>query len=241
MEEMMMMMSSSSSPNNQSNEASTCTTWKVYDNPFYCPHHQQLWLSSKHPHHQNNFPFCDLTSVMDSELDIARAQIIDLQAELVKRQSQSTRNWLKSLPNKEWDIEEERNMLRMAEVIREERVQIKMAEAKILFEEKLLALEETKRAPPPPADKEDKPPSSSRNTGVTMSSSMAIQRKASRETENPHIKRGIKGFVEFPRGVQTINGSRSRNWGSKLECQKAQLRILLKRKSPIPSNCNIMS
>ncbi|PPD96338.1 hypothetical protein GOBAR_DD06650 [Gossypium barbadense] len=69
---------------------------------------------------------------------------------------------------------------------------------------------------------------------------MAIQRKAPTETENPHIKREIKGFVEFPRAVRTV-GSKSRHWGSKLECQKAQLRVLLKQKSPIRSNNLIMS
>ncbi|XP_039046601.1 protein BRANCHLESS TRICHOME-like [Hibiscus syriacus] len=261
---MMMMMMSSSSPNNQINEASTCTTWKVYDNPFYCPHHQI------------NFPFWDLTSVMDSELDIARAQVIDLQAELeheieARKKPESLnkklakelaeqrmgREALESVCDKfareismdkaeidkmKRDFEEERNMLKMAEIIREEMVQIKMAEAKILFEEKLLALQETKR-PPAAADKHDKPPSSTAeksstcSTGVTMSSSMAIQRKESPETENPHIKRGIKGFVEFPRVVRSDNQwIKSRHWGSKLECQMAQLRILLKQKSPIRSN-----
>uniref|UniRef100_A0A0V0H1Z1 Putative ovule protein n=1 Tax=Solanum chacoense TaxID=4108 RepID=A0A0V0H1Z1_SOLCH len=61
------------------------------------------------------------------------------------------------------------------------------------------------------------------------------RRNHSQEAENPHIKRGIKGFVEFPKVVRAIS-SKSRHWGTKLECQKAQLRILLKQKCPIRSN-----
>ncbi|KAL4384713.1 hypothetical protein GQ457_15G011360 [Hibiscus cannabinus] len=314
MDEMMMMISGRG-PNNQSNEASTRTTWKVYDNPFYCSLHQQLWLRSKplHHDHQINFPvsaqnivdpFCDLTPVMDSDLDIARAHIIDLQAELehelrARKKAESFNKKLAKevdeqrrgrealervcdklareismdkaeIDKMKRDFEQERKMLRMAEVIREERVQMKMSEAKILFQEKLLELEETKREVPP-ADKEDKlSPSNAdlsgkfsvlssskagyseksstcndntkirSSTGVTQSSSMGIQRKASPGTENQHIKRGIKGFAEFPRVVRAI-GSKTRRWGSKQECQMAQLRILLKQKSPIPSNSPIMS
>ncbi|PON73517.1 hypothetical protein PanWU01x14_056990 [Parasponia andersonii] len=81
------------------------------------------------------------------------------------------------------------------------------------------------------------------NSGFSSSSSSLpiFQRKlTSPETENPHIKRGIKGFVEFPRVVRAI-GSKNRQWGTKLECQKAQLRILLKQKSPIGSNSIVMS
>ncbi|XVF12861.1 hypothetical protein REPUB_Repub08aG0156400 [Reevesia pubescens] len=348
MEEVMMMMMISS-PKNPSNETipqehittTTCPSWKLYDNPFYYPHHhhQQLCQSSKHLH-QVNLPvsartiadsFWDLTffrpAAMDSEFDIARAQIIDLKAELeyerkARKKAESLNKKLAkelaeerrgrealdrvceelareiSLDKAEIDrmkreFEEERKMLRMAEVLREERVQMKLAEAKILFEEKLLELEEIKRTQPADhtsvssrteqKNKEDKTPAftsnlsgkfsrlvfseksrDSSNTAVdiprestrfassektsscydnissSVSSSMAIQRKASAEPENPHIKRGIKGFVEFPRVVRAI-GSKSRHWGTKLECQKAQLRILLNQKSPIRSNSLIIS
>ncbi|GMJ00471.1 BRANCHLESS TRICHOMES [Hibiscus trionum] len=257
MDEMMMMMISSGGHNNQSNEASTCTTWKVYENPFYSSLHQQS-------------PFCDFTSVMDSEVDIARAQIIDLQAELehqlrARKRAESLNKKLAKevaeqrrgrealervcgklareismdkaeIDKMKRDFEEERKMLRMAEVIREERVQMKMAEAKILFQEKLLEFEETKRALPPADHKEDKLP-----PFIKIRSSPGLtQRKASPETENQHIKRGIIGFAEFPRVVRAM-GSKTRHWGSKQECQKAQLRILLKQKSPIPSNSLIIS
>ncbi|XVE58164.1 hypothetical protein DITRI_Ditri04bG0148400 [Diplodiscus trichospermus] len=344
MDELMMMMMSTPCTN-PSNETipqehittTTCPSWKLYDNPFYYAHHhlQQLCQSSKHLH-QVNVPLparkiaaslWDLTffkPVMDSELDIARAQIIDLKAELeferkARKKAESLNKKLakeiagerrgrgalervceelaREIPlykaeidRMKREIEEERKMLRMAEVLREERVQMKLAEAKILFEEKLLELEETKNTQPADTSvsrleqkgKQDETPalkanlsgkfsrlvfseksSDNSNAAVdsreptrfalsekssscynnirnTVSSSMAIQRKASPEPENPHIKRGIQGFVEFPRVVRAI-GSKSRHWGTKLECQKAQLRILLKQKSPIRSNSLIMS
>ncbi|XVF51198.1 hypothetical protein PTKIN_Ptkin04bG0165100 [Pterospermum kingtungense] len=329
-EEVMMMISTSGNP---SNETTTSPSWKLYDNPFYYPHHQQQQQrcqSSKHLHQVNLHlsarkiaaSFWDLTffkPVMDSEQDIARAQITDFKAELeYERKARKKAESLNKKLAKELDeerrgsealervceelareisfykaeigrmkreFEEERKMLRVAEVIREERVQMKLAEAKILFEEKLLELEETKRTQTADAlvsrieqkSKEDKIPalkanlsgkfsrlifsekscddrddnfdsrestrfalsekSSSyyENISSTVCSSMTIQRKASPEPENPHIKRGIKGFVEFPRVVRAI-GSKSRHWGTKLECQKAQLKILLKQKSPIRSD-----
>ncbi|OWM85172.1 hypothetical protein CDL15_Pgr027959 [Punica granatum] len=172
------------------------------------------------------------------------------------------------------EIEEERKMLRMAEVLREERVQMKLAEAKIFLEEKMSQLEETnkcckeldededaKRAIATTAsaalassmvDLPEKPMrrlvlgeklSSSREENVANSNSdcsksgTVLHRRLSPspEPENPHIKRGIKGFVEFPRVVRAI-GSKGRNWGAKkIECQKAQIRILLKQRSTVRS------
>ncbi|KAI5656271.1 hypothetical protein M9H77_25064 [Catharanthus roseus] len=159
------------------------------------------------------------------------------------------------------DMEEERRMLRVAEVLREERVQMKLTEAKLLLEEKLSELEATKqmhikssvskiqastqeesgkhiRTLPLVNDSSghEKRPvlveSSSFITDNNGSSPLAIQRKASPEPENPHISRGIKGFVEFPKVVRAI-GSKSKHLGTKLECQKAQLRILLKQKTSL--------
>ena len=185
-------------------------------------------------------------------------------------------------------------MMRMSEVLREERVQMKLADAKIFLKEKLLEFESSKPTPteiPTKAvvsfsgkfrqlvlgEKEkavlnqvDSVASSKyeksvactnedndfvsdistrsvlsenmySSAGFSSSSLPIFQRKsASPEAENPHIRRGIKGFVEFPRVVRAI-GSKHRHWGTKLECQKAQLRILLKQKSPIRSNSLVMS
>lgn len=291
---------------------------------------------------------------MESELDFARAQIMELNAELEyerkarKKLESSNKRMTKELLEErrgreaverlcaelakeissgkaeicrmKRDMEEERKMLRMSEVLREERVQMKLAEAKILFEEKLMEMEgsnsvriQTQKFSPSKAKEQsteevnfpsgsltskavgsvsgkfrqlvlgekshcnvnngvdsgeptgsvlidksaygantndfvskvstrsfvlcEKPACHDNNVGV---SSMAIQKKASPEPENPHIKRGIKGFVEFPKVVRAI-GSKSRHWGTKLECQKAQLRILLKQKSPMRSNSLVMS
>ncbi|TYJ19569.1 hypothetical protein E1A91_A09G200100v1 [Gossypium mustelinum] len=266
MKDMLLMMKNRSTSNLRNG-----ISWKLYENPFYYSNHQQLQCqSSKHLHHQ-------LIPVMDSELGIARAQIIDLKAEVEyerkarkKVESQNKKlgkevaeerrgkEALESVCEKlareitskksemdrmKREFEEERKMLKIAEVLREERVQMKLAEAKILFHEKFKELEETKRKQSD-IENNSKAVSDSRestrfasseqpsscyqniNSTATVSSSMAVQQKASQEAENPHIKRGIKGFVEFPKVVRAI-GSKSRRWGSKLECQKAQLRINL--------------
>ncbi|XP_010251936.2 PREDICTED: protein BRANCHLESS TRICHOME-like [Nelumbo nucifera] len=153
------------------------------------------------------------------------------------------------------EIEEEKKMLRVAEVLREERVQMKLAEAKILFEEKLLELSSkgvsvdtstakvelknhtgegalTATTTDSVTINDSKTmgldlcgnSNSTENSGVVRSTTN--HRRASPEAENPHIKRGIKGFVEFPKVVRAI-GSRGRHHlGSKLECQRSQLRLL---------------
>ncbi|XP_034895003.1 protein BRANCHLESS TRICHOME [Populus alba] len=288
----------------------TCTSWKLYENPFYNSQH-----NIQHQHQQH----CQ---------DFARAQILDLKAELEyerkarKKLETMSKRLAKELAEErrgrealervceelareiscdkeeidhmKREMEEERKMLRMAEVLREERVQMKLAEARMLFEEKLFELGGTTTQPELHHNsasrmeqkyQEDKEAEistpfkaaailssklnrlvlsenscydnsgadSKESTRVILSemssfndksrsiSSMAIQRsRASPEPENPHIKRGIKGFVEFPRVIRAI-GSKNRHWGTKLECQKAQLRILLKQKSPIRSNNLIIS
>lgn len=133
------------------------------------------------------------------------------------------------------EMDQERKMLRMAEVIREERVQMKLSEAKMLLEERLSEIQSSKRVNQETKTFGDK---IRLVLGETMSSSVntmaLVQRKCSAEAENPHIRRGIKGFVEFPKVVRAIGCRRSSSHlGSKLECQKAQLKILLKHKGPV--------
>lgn len=211
------------------------------------------------------------------------------------------------------EMEEERKMLRLAEVLREERVQMKLAEARVLLEEKIRELERAGRHARNggPSDYEDdrvelvprkigrillfgdrpksrlvlreknstcgdgnvvghhpihvttrenswsgrgaasgdncdrgsivKEPNKEgsisgkacgdHDKNGAAPAAGAGQRRPSPEPENPHIKRGIKGFVEFPRVVRAIGSKSGRHWGTKLECQKAQIRILLKQKS----------
>ncbi|KAK2981933.1 hypothetical protein RJ640_019153 [Escallonia rubra] len=298
---------------------STCPTWKLYENPFYYPPQQppphiaeaeaeanqdcKDSITAQKQIHRLHLPasarkiaasFWDLTFIkpfMESELDIARAKIVELKAEL--EQERSARKKIESrnkrlakeiseekkgrealervceelakeissdkteLNRMKKEMEEERKMLRVAEVIREERVQMKLNEAKLVLEEKLLELEDTKQVRQSESTEsamcrtESKKQhdlttrkwvigeKSAESNGTVHS--VSIQRRASPpEAENPHIKRGIKGFVEFPKVVRAI-GSKSRHLGTKLECQKAQLMILLKHRSPIRSNNLIMS
>ncbi|GMI95339.1 BRANCHLESS TRICHOMES [Hibiscus trionum] len=269
MEEVTMMMSRSSG--NRSNGAfpqhqepittSTCPRWKLYDNPFYYSR-----PSSKHLHQ-----FWDLTlfkPVMDSDLDFARAHIIELKAEM--EYERKARNKAESMNKKlakqvgeerrerealervceklareislyksaivglKKEVEEERKMLRMAEVLREERVQMKLADAKILFEEKLSEFNDSKRMNPVPRISQKITANvSGKFSRLVFSEKSLSSVSSSMEIQNPHIKRGIKGFVEFPTMARAI--------GSKLECRKAQLKILLKQKSPIRSNSLITS
>ncbi|KAI3823712.1 hypothetical protein L1987_05152 [Smallanthus sonchifolius] len=245
-------------------------TWKVYENPFYiCPqthhHNQQIKQEQEDQNKQLHLlhlpvstrkiasSFWDLTFInpfMDSELDTARAQIMELKAQLeYERKARKKAESLNKKLTKEvfgerkereelervceelaceltssrseisrlkMEMEEERKMLRVAEVIREERVQMKLSEAKIMLEEKISELEITKMTHKNNVDQEQEEP------------------------ENPHIKRGIRGFVEFPRVVRAIR-SRSRHLGRKPECQKVQLMILLKQKTQIQSNNLILS
>ncbi|XP_060206710.1 protein BRANCHLESS TRICHOME [Lycium barbarum] len=295
-------------------------TWKLYENPFYNSQNQQQNPTHNplHPNnkqiHRLNLPisarkiaasFWDLTFIrpfMDSELEMARAQVAELKAKV--DHERKARKKLESMNKKlakelseerkgrealekvceelanhissdkaeinrlRKEMEEERKMLRVAEVMREERVQMKLIEAKYLLEDKLLELESTKKLLEVEQSNAETEAKIQENISHNMSSaacdqetetrceianksnegdSASIQyqvtihrRNNSPEPENPHIKRGIKGFVEFPKVVRAIS-SKSRHWGTKLECQKAQLRILLKQKCPIRSNSLLTS
>ncbi|XAR70103.1 hypothetical protein NMG60_11026858 [Bertholletia excelsa] len=299
-----------------------CPTWKLYENPFYNHSHHHHQPKSEHQQHILNHnqthlhrlhlpistrkiaaSFWDLTfirPIMDSELDLAKAQIAKLKAELEferkarKRAESLNKKLARELSDErkgrealertceevakevsadkaeitrmKREMEEERKMLRMAEVFREERVQMKLNEAKLLLEDKILELEITKRMKTEcwstcAAEKKNEEDNSSGPIEVPVTTATdyfsgnkpdcnidnrcvagcsTIQRRASPEPENPHIKRGIKGFVEFPKVVRAI-GSKSRHLGTKLECQKAQLKVLLKQKSPVRSTNLIMS
>lgn len=304
----------------------TSPSWKLYENPFYIspPHHRHRHRRQTDAHKSsinNQLQFyclkfsssssCDLFPTkrrMDSELDLARSQIVELKTEL--RYERKARKKLESLAKrlaKELDeerkqrvameglcqelareissheaqidlmkkeIEDERKMLRLAEVLREERVQMKLAEVKVVFEHMLSEIESgtTNNNNSTAAvfsdfsgklkhtAAENLSTSSDNNNAVgdgdgsspresTRSDTAAVgeqrlscsntaaPRSASPELENnnPHIVRGIKGFVEFRRVVRT-KGSKSRDSDAKLECQKAQLRVLLKQKSSLTSN-----
>ncbi|XP_073133140.1 protein BRANCHLESS TRICHOME [Henckelia pumila] len=256
-------------------------TWKLYENPFYISQQNQEHGSTdnKKQIHRLHLPissrkiaasFWDLTFIkpfMESELEMAKAQINELKAELEfeRKERKKTESLNKRLAKElseerkgrealervceelakeissdkgeisrlKKGIEEERKMLRVAEVIREERVQMKLAEAKILLEEKFTELEVAKKMGAEPSLVS----SSSEAKQETHVHTMAvIQKRSSPEAENPHIRRGIKGFVEFPKVVRAIGCRSSKHLSNKLECQKAQLKILLKHKGTVRFN-----
>ncbi|CAM8881952.1 unnamed protein product [Rhodiola kirilowii] len=133
------------------------------------------------------------------------------------------------------EFEDERKMLKMVEGLREERVHMKLTEAKVLYEERYNKLFADKLENPENCslDKLMATRKISSSSGQKCSSSIAIFSSA--ESGNPHIKQGIKGFVEFPKVVRAI-GSRNKLLGTRLESQKAQICILLKQKSLMKSS-----
>ncbi|KAL1189504.1 Protein BRANCHLESS TRICHOME [Cardamine amara subsp. amara] len=233
---------------------SVCKTWKLYDNPYYCSSQSQQ---------QRKAFIWDLNFIrvfMESQLDKSRAEIKELKAELdyerkarrraelmnkrlakdveeerIGREAEQMqyKRLLKEISSENSEIkrelEEERHMHRLAEVLREERVQMKLTDARIFLEEKLSELEESNRQGEKERTRMMKPKILER----------ACSTPATRSWENPHIKRGIKGFVEFPRVMRAIR-SKSEQWGSKLECQKVQLKILLRQKT-IPRCSTLLS
>ncbi|THU64395.1 hypothetical protein C4D60_Mb01t26020 [Musa balbisiana] len=125
------------------------------------------------------------------------------------------------------EIEEERRMLQIAELWREERVQIKLLEAKLVMEEKLQQMTTTTTT----AAGQGKREGENKGGDQSQSGQHGQQR---REVENPHIRRGIKGFVEFPKVGRTQRAAREGRVAlgeSNLECQRAQLRILLRHRN----------
>ncbi|KAL0542388.1 hypothetical protein IC582_022494 [Cucumis melo] len=308
-------------------------SWKLYENPFYITpshhhhhrhhRHQTSHKSSINTNNNNQLQFyclkfssssssssnsCDLFPTkrrMDSELDLARSQIVELKTQL--RYERKARKKLESLTKrlaKELDeerkqreameglcqelareissheaqidlmkkeIEDERKMLRLAEVLREERVQMKLAEVKIVFEHMLSEIESgtttnnnttttaifsdfstklkhtvadnnpSANSDNNNADGDDDDESSLRESmrsDAIACRNMGVRRSISPEMENnnPHIVRGIKGFVEFRRVVRTKGSKLSRDSEAKLECQKAQLKVLLKQKHTLRSD-----
>ncbi|KAJ4877281.1 Protein BRANCHLESS TRICHOME [Raphanus sativus] len=228
------------------------SVWKLYDNPYYCCSQQ----SQQHQQQQRKSFIWDLNFIrvfMESELEKARAEIKGLKAELdyerkarrraemmnmrlakdveeerkgreaeemqYKRLLKERSSEKAEMVRMRQEVEEERQMHRLADVLREERVQMKLSDARLFLEEKLSELEESNKE----KDKE-------RNMIMkTKILDRASSTPASR-CENPHIKRGIKGFVEFPRVMRAIR-SKSEKWGSKIEGQKVQLKTLLRQKT----------
>lgn len=232
-------------------------------------------------------------SFIQSELDLARAQIEKLKAEIeferrMRKKAESTKKKLEkevveekkkrqalarlcqelseevesekvAMDRMKRDMEEERKMMKIVEKWREERVQMKLEEARILMEKKMerefgegedkVVLKQKRGGDMfgiPDLIVDTCGNSSCNNSSGESKVRSTSQRRGSPEAVNPHIRRGIKGFVEeFPRAVRSV-GSRGRQSGSNLECQRAQLRLLLRHKNPVglgvagPDNLNLV-
>ncbi|KAK1695979.1 hypothetical protein QYE76_012676 [Lolium multiflorum] len=152
------------------------------------------------------------------------------------------------------ELDEERRMLRVAELWREERVRMKLADARDAFVEKLREVadagQRAAEAPPDacsccrssgvgsPIGGKASPASGQRSPasghhGQQSPTRGQSHRREGAGGENPHIRRGIKGSVEFPRAVRVRPRGEDRvDLASNLECQRAQLRVLMRHRSP---------
>ncbi|XP_062206160.1 protein BRANCHLESS TRICHOME-like [Phragmites australis] len=143
------------------------------------------------------------------------------------------------------EVEEERRMMRVAELWREELVQMKLADAQAAMEEKLREIDDAVAELHATAASCNKSSCSSRPNGSNSNSTSQhgqqspsrsqhgqLHRREAGGGENPHIRRGIKGFVEFPRAVRVRPREERVDLVSNLECQRAQLRVLMQHRSP---------
>ncbi|KAL6905342.1 hypothetical protein ACP4OV_002943 [Aristida adscensionis] len=149
------------------------------------------------------------------------------------------------------EVEEERRMLRVAELWREERVQMKLADARAAMEEKLREVDDALAAAAAaelhasavsvnrsscgsssPVGKSSPTRSLHGHQSPSRSQHGHLHRREAAGGENPHIRRGIKGFVEFPRAVRVRPREERVDLVSNLECQRAQLRVLMRHRSP---------
>ncbi|CAL4923849.1 unnamed protein product [Urochloa decumbens] len=154
------------------------------------------------------------------------------------------------------ELEDERRMLRVAELWREERVQMKLADARAALEEKMREIDDAAAAgdsrksscccsssggggspdgkASPASQRGQQSPSRSQHGQESPSRSQhgQVSRREAGGGENPHIRRGIKGCVEFPRAVRVRARDERVDLVSNLECQRAQLRVLMRHRSP---------
>jgi hypothetical protein len=233
------------------------TSFKLYDNPHYNDTSQNNQILSYNPIISHQKPYLSYLTMQNkgtqNDIDCLKAQleferkmrrkfesvnqVLVMELAEERRAREEAEQRLKLLEGEVVcnrvevekvlsEIEEERRMLRVAELWREERVQMKLSEAKLLMEEKIreitefICLEEGARKAEKvgPTDQ----------TGQEERIGQTYQQR--KEAENPHIKRGIKGFVEFPKTIKVQAKETRIDLESNLECQRAQLRVLLRNK-----------
>ncbi|KAJ3689914.1 hypothetical protein LUZ61_019078 [Rhynchospora tenuis] len=220
------------------------TSFKLYDNPHYNdnPQQNQTLFCDQFISHQKQ-PHSSLAmenKETQSEIECLKAEleyerkmrrkveslnqvlVMELAEERKAREEAEQRYKLL-----EGEVEEERRMLRIAELWREERVQVKLSEAKLLMEEKMREITELIYLEEAVRKAEEVGPTEQGGHEECRISQNYQQKK---EAENPHIKRGIKGFVEFPKAIRVQAKDPRIDLESNLECQRAQLRVLLRNK-----------
>ncbi|KAJ4777677.1 Protein BRANCHLESS TRICHOME [Rhynchospora pubera] len=217
------------------------TSFKLYDNPHYNDNPQQnqnlicdpFTTHHKPPHYSlamENKGTQNEIECLKAELEYERkmrrkveslnqVMLMELAEERKAREEAEQRYKLL-----EGEVEEERRMLRIAELWREERVQVKLSEAKLLMEEKMREITELIYLEEAVRKAEEVGPT---EQGGHEEGRISQQKK---EAENPHIKRGIKGFVEFPKAIRVQAKEPRIDLEFSLECQRAQLRVLLRNK-----------
>jgi hypothetical protein len=158
-------------------------------------------------------------------------------------------------------VEEERRMLRVADLWREERVKMKLADAQAALEDKLTEIDDAVAelhlhasaaaiggggrssccSTSSPVGKSSPSRSQHGQRSPTRSQHGQLHRRDAGGGENPHIKRGIKGFVEFPKKARVARPrEESVDLVSNLECQRAQLRVLMRHRSPAAGMGNLV-
>ncbi|KAL0903651.1 hypothetical protein M5K25_028044 [Dendrobium thyrsiflorum] len=219
--------------------------WKLYHNPHFLPdslhdspHLLLTYETPTSPLHPNPLP-----TVM-GDLALALAEISELRAELdlERRMRRAAESLAKSVARELADerraradaeaemarcreaadravreADEDRRMLKLAEAWREERVKMKLAHAALVLEERIQevasnAMQKTSEV-------------------HCVAAARHGRERQGREIENPHIRRGINGFVEFSRAFRVRSPGLGRDrerGGGDLECERAHLRVLMK-------------
>uniref|UniRef100_A0A0D9XMH8 GTD-binding domain-containing protein n=1 Tax=Leersia perrieri TaxID=77586 RepID=A0A0D9XMH8_9ORYZ len=164
---------------------------------------------------------------MAAELEEERRRRVEAEAEAAEMRAEVGRAME--------ELDDERRMLRVAEIWREERVRIKLADAMAAME---LHLQQQIQLLASSADDGNR---SSKATASGQQQQVMLRREiaaAGGGGENPHIVRGIKGFVEFPRAVRLRRreerDQKVDDLVSNLECQRAQLRAFTRRRHGDP-------
>ncbi|KAG0472405.1 hypothetical protein HPP92_016951 [Vanilla planifolia] len=241
--------------------AAASPPWKLYQNPHYNSHHdsphqlQAYERPTSPPSAPPSEPAMDDLALARAEIELLRSEIGELRAqlEIERRMRQDAESLAKAIAQELaeesrardeaeaeadrcreaasrafMEAEEDRRMLKLAEAWREERVQMKLAEAAIVLEERLREIAEN--VIPKNVDVDYIPTVACAGTARGR----VGRDKQAREAENPHIKRGIKGFVEFSRASKARSPGSARDReraGGNLECQKAQLKVLMKQRN----------